>query len=613
MLRQTLLRALGPVTANALAVISFVIVVGTPWHWVGLAVVAVALTVNFVRHGTRGLGRFIVSHTVLAAGTLATYAASVPEIDWAFCLAATLTMGYISMENGLVKLVNPAFQVRHLRMRGRPHTRVLNRNTVYLADCGLILLPAAATILQWPSWVLLVSALAVGVLYGGLILEALYTRSYRNGGRGDLTRALDHFKPDFYLHWDSPPDSAYQVFMWLPYLKRLDRRFAVIVRDRRSFDVVADATSVPVVHCPTIAALDASMVPSLRAIFYVNNGMKNGQAVRFHELTHVQLLHGDSEKTASYNPVNAMFDELFVAGQAAIDRYARNGIHMPAEKFRIVGRPQVESVRVVATPISEIANKTVLYAPTWTGFFTDTNHCSLEIGEQIVRELFRRDVTVILRAHPMTAKNAQAAANLAELERVLAEDRAVSKRRHVWGAAAAAGQFADWANRADAMIADISSVISDYLYSEKPFAVTDMNDEGDELLGAAPIVKGTYVIKRDASNLAEVLDNLLVSDPLAAVRRAVKTYYLGDFPAEGYADVFVREANRVLDCPRRAATATTPAAAAISAMAEEAAAATEEAVNAADGDGLAVPVSPGPALVGYLDPTEDVSPHAPAG
>jgi hypothetical protein len=605
MIQQTLRRALGPVTANALAVVSFVIVVGTVWRWVSLALVAATLAVNFARHGRHGLGRFIVSHTVLAAGTLAAYAHSRPgEADWVFCVAAALTMGYISMENGLGKLANPAFETRHLRMRGRPHTRVINRSAVYLADCGLIVLAASGTIIGFSSWVLLICSVAVGALYTGLLLDAVYTKSYRNGGRADLTRALERHQPEFYLHWDGPPDALYQVNMWLPYLQRLNRKFVIIVRDRKAFDPMAEATNLPVVLCPSIATIDAAIVPSLKAVFYVNNGMKNGQIVRFHELTHVQLLHGDSEKTASYNPVNAMFDELFVAGQAAIDRYAHNGIDMPRDKFRIVGRPQVESVGVVTTPISQIKNKTVVYAPTWTGFFTDTNHCSLEIGEQILRELFKRDVTVILRAHPMTAKNAQAAAHLSELERMLAEDRAVSRRKHVWGAAASVGQFVDWANRADAMIADISSVISDFLYSEKPFAVTDMNAEGDALLHAAPVVKGAYVLQRDASNVGEVLDNLLGADPLADVRRAVKTYYLGDFPAEGYADVFLDEARRVIDAPRRTATTPAAAVAAITAMAQEAAGEADDTDDANDPD------SPGPVLVGQRPPIEDMRPYS---
>jgi hypothetical protein len=43
--------------------------------------------------------------------------------------------------------------------------------------------------------------------------------------------------------------------------------------------------------------------------------------------------------------VHAIYDLIFTAGQAGIDRYARHGVSIPAEKFRIVGRPQVELIR----------------------------------------------------------------------------------------------------------------------------------------------------------------------------------------------------------------------------------------------------------------------------
>src|SRR5690625_5823159 len=61
-------------------------------------------------------------------------------------------------------------------------------------------------------------------------------------------------------------------------------------------------------------------------------------------MTHVQLLHGDSDKASSFNPVTAFYDNVFVAGQAGIDRYENNGVDIPKHKFTIVGRPQVESV-----------------------------------------------------------------------------------------------------------------------------------------------------------------------------------------------------------------------------------------------------------------------------
>ena len=99
--------------------------------------------------------------------------------------------------------------------------------------------------------------------------------------------------------------------------------------------------------------------------------------VRFSQLTHIQMLHGDSDKASSYNPVTAMFDKVYVAGQAGIDRYAANGVYIDPAKFEIVGRPQVEKIRVAQGPIADLANQTVMYATTWSGLYTDMQYSSL--------------------------------------------------------------------------------------------------------------------------------------------------------------------------------------------------------------------------------------------
>jgi len=78
------------------------------------------------------------------------------------------------------------------------------------------------------------------------------------------------------------------------------------------------------------------------------------------------------------------------------------GVSIPAEKFRIVGRPQVEDVVPVTTPISSIATPTVLYAPTWRGHVEETMLYSLPSGERIVSALLERGATVIFRPHPFS-------------------------------------------------------------------------------------------------------------------------------------------------------------------------------------------------------------------
>jgi CDP-glycerol:poly(glycerophosphate) glycerophosphotransferase len=302
---------------------------------------------------------------------------------------------------------------------------------------------------------------------------------------------------------------------------------------------VAGVTGAPVVYAPEMASVDACVVESLAAAFYVNNGAKNTHGVRFGELTHIFLNHGDSDKVSSFNPVTAMYDRVFVAGQAGIDRYIHHGVDIPRHKFRIVGRPQVAAVRPPERPVDQVSEPVVLYAPTWTGHYTDANYCSLPIATTIVEALLDRGATVILRHHPYTTRNRADAARLADVHRLLAADAARTGRRHRWGDAATVHMsLVDCFNASDALISDVSSVASEYLYSEKPFAVTDMAGTGGEPVG--------YVVDQRASNLDDVLDRLLKTDPDRPDRLRAKAYYLGEFPRDRYAAAFTTEARRYL-------------------------------------------------------------------
>jgi hypothetical protein len=261
----------------------------------------------------------------------------------------------------------------------------------------------------------------------------------------------------------------------------------------------------------------------------------------------VQLYHGDSDKAVTSSPVNAMFDRIFVAGRAGIDRFAANGVRIPAERFRVVGRPQVAALEVVARHIGEVANPVVLYAPTWAGAHADANHCSLPIADTILRGLFDRGATVILRPHPYTGRDPRSLASLRRAERLLAADRDRTGRAHRWGPATTAqASLFDCMNAADAMICDISSVASDFLYTGKPFALTDMTGSGPAVTGRYPIARAAYLVRPDAGNIAELLDDLLRLDPLADTRRDLRTYYLGDAPPDRYVETFLAEARRVL-------------------------------------------------------------------
>ncbi|KOX12239.1 CDP-glycerol glycerophosphotransferase [Micromonospora sp. NRRL B-16802] len=527
-----------------LAVLAFVVVALTGATGWGLALAVAALAAAAAEQRVRPGADLVAETTLIAAAVLVGYAR---RLDDGFDLALAATALVLL---GLVLLVGPLRTAGNLEIRAanlpvRTWTPLI-AGQLGTALLGLLAVVAVAAALALPAVVALAASLLVGAGAGAVALDLARRRFRPASGGNPVARALRRHQPEFLLHFSAPPGSEYQVTMWLPYLERIGRPFLVMVREPEFLAPIAAATSAPVVYCPTLRTMDEALVPSLRTAFYVNHGAKNSHCIRFTQLTHVQLHHGDSDKAPSANPVSGIFDRIFVAGPAAIDRYARAGIQIPAEKFVVVGRPQVESIQVRPEPAVGLAQPTVLYTPTWTGHHADADYCSLPVAEALLRRLLARGATVILRAHPYTTQNPASARQLGRLTELLVADRNRTGRPHVVGAAARELSLTECVNRSDALISDVSGVISDYLYSGKPYAVTDMGDEGERFTENFPLAASGYVLRRDMSNADEVLTALLDTDPLAEARWATRRRYLGDFPAESYAEAFLTAARREL-------------------------------------------------------------------
>ena len=227
-----------------------------------------------------------------------------------------------------------------------------------------------------------------------------------------------------------------------------------------------------------------------------------------------------------------------MAGQAAIDRYAAHGVHIPSEKFKILGRPQIENIETATASISTVDKPVVLYAPTWYAADYKNNHSSLPIGTAIVSALLARNATVIFRPHPANRKLPEAAAAIAAIHKLLRADAEATSRPHRWGAAAD-GTFAELANAADAMVADVSGVVTDFMQSLKPFAMVATGDKTDTFRARFPSSRSAYVIEWDLSTLDDALDAMLGDDPLAPIRVERRKYYLGGYENAASARAFV--------------------------------------------------------------------------
>ena len=175
---------------------------------------------------------------------------------------------------------------------------------------------------------------------------------------------------------------------------------------------------------------------------------------------------------------------------------------------------------------------------------------SLPVGARIVGALLDRGCTVVFRAHPNNYRYPEAREYVETIWAVLDDDRQRTGRAHRWGPAAEQDMdLKDCFNASDAMISDVSAVVTDYLQSQKPFAMVAVDTNSEQLVETAPVAVASYVLAGDLSNLAQTLDDLLVHDPLAERRADTRAYYLGDFDVEEPAQPFLRAARRVIDAP----------------------------------------------------------------
>jgi hypothetical protein len=348
-------------------------------------------------------------------------------------------------------------------------------------------------------------------------------------------------KPRFAFHFSAPDlNTPSHVLMWLAYLEALGIPFFIIVRERKHLLALAALTKTPVILAST-AQLKTLLPPSVTTVFYANNAAANFALINAKpDLQHIQVLHGDSDKPPSFSAVSKVFSKLFVAGQMAIDRYARNNVIIPAEKFAIVGRPQVARI-TPARPKEAGEIITVAYLPTWIGYHEDAKFSSLKHAADIIDKVMSGDtaVRVVFKPHPMSYKDPASSLYLGDIRRVLLRQRANGS----------VGEFhqdaidpIDLYNMADMLISDISSVIIDFLYSGKPYLVTNPSNYTDAELQAYPSALGGYLLHETGENAFDLVALATGPDPMREMRMKTRAYAFGDLdyaPAELFTRVSI--------------------------------------------------------------------------
>ncbi len=413
-----------------------------------------------------------------------------------------------------------------------------------------------------------------------------------------LDQWLAQYQPTVGMYFSGGTSSAYQANMWLSTLAALDGNPIIVLRERFMVQKI-DATDIPIVCIPKVVHLMRLEHTTLKVLLHPANSGKTSQVLRIPSIKHAFINHGESDKLSSCNPYAKAYDEVWVAGPAARERYQLADIGVDDRDVVEVGRPQLAPITPYAGAPTG-AYTQVLYAPTWEGWDGNPGNTSVILaGENIVHALLAEPgVRLLYKPHPMTGSvdpraglanerikaiiaeantrhsgarpGPEAAAELArradvlqnltttsfrrdsdEQERMLLQGAPDSDRAAAVDAAVAAWEDAFWAslpewehqvitgprpaifscfNHADLLISDVSSVVSDYLSSEKPYAVANTSGLSEEEFRAGfPTVRAAAILTPEADGVPVLLDAVRhpERDPYAAERAALKVHLLG--------------------------------------------------------------------------------------
>jgi hypothetical protein len=353
-----------------------------------------------------------------------------------------------------------------------------------------------------------------------------------------VQRWLDAYRPEVALYFAGPAKDVYQANMWLAPTEALRQRSVVLMRSREAFLELAD-TRLPVICVPASVDFMNLEFGSIRAALYAANVGANIHMLREPGMKHVFVGHGDSDKGGSATVLTRIFDEAWVSGPAARDRYRVADVGVRDEQVREIGRPQLAEITQVAAPLAEDHHGndasgsweyTVLYAPTREGFFAAWEYSSvLAQGAVILRTLMGMPgVRVLFKPHPGTGTDDPEFAE--EVERLKAMVEAAGSPHEV--VTGAEGLYTAF-NRADLLVSDISSVITDFLASGKPYVVTNSSGEDPQRFRSTfPSAAGAYILGGDGSDIAGFVEDARTLDTYATERAHTARYLLGDFESD---------------------------------------------------------------------------------
>lgn len=298
------------------------------------------------------------------------------------------------------------------------------------------------------------------------------------------------------------PDSITKAWLsiWEPYLLSMPYKYAVIANNYDNKDI-SSIQSPLFFSKEGITISQLLKIKSLKIFLYPTNRPNNfGYLNKFPHIQHIFIGHGDSDKLSSSSRFSTVYDFLFVSDNKAHLRYAYRGVNIPYEKFIPIGAPVTPGLNVHLNKNENIKN--ILYAPTSEGKAADSNFSSLFVFDVITEfSSLSKDTEIDFRPHPGMGERLDTykkfkAQLLNKFSKRLSKEEAY--------------------NKADVIICDISGVMSEFLFTNKPIIVPfDANSTlVMNAIENSEFRKYVYLWNTEEQKLSELIKIIEKDDPL---------------------------------------------------------------------------------------------------
>lgn len=274
------------------------------------------------------------------------------------------------------------------------------------------------------------------------------------------------------LHTGEGIKCAFHLELWLGEFIASKESFAILIRNLELYEwAIQQYPYLDIVYAKTALDVESilSKLPYLRGVYYFSNTGNLIHTLRFNSYQHIFLGHGDSDKAASAHKFFRVYDEIWVAGQAHIDRFKNTGFNTDHIKFVKVGRPTLKHIvrKSLNNSKKDCAINNLTYFPTWEGAFEENNYSSAHLSIVMLSEIQKiLNCNIRAKYHPLTGQRDKTFESV-----TVSLEREFIDRQYLLNIADKTVPVSNLIIDSQAFICDISAVVSECISSLSPIFI----------------------------------------------------------------------------------------------------------------------------------------------